>query len=149
MRSTALSVELAPVVPHSPMARGRCGSAKAVKRNWELDCVAATPRREPELVGAIARLDALDQRVRRAYSHGMTRIVNLSEAKTHLSALIDAAERGEEIVIAKNGVAKARLVPVGEPARERKPSGLLHVRHIAEEFDAPDAEIIRLFKGNA
>jgi prevent-host-death family protein len=79
----------------------------------------------------------------------MTRTINLYEAKTHLSALVDAAERGEEIVIAKNGVAKVRLIPAGEPARARKPSGLLHVRHIAEDFDAPDAEIIRLFEGEA
>ncbi len=54
----------------------------------------------------------------------MTRTFNLYEAKTHLSALVDAAERGEEIVIAKNGVAKARLGPVAQPTRERKPSGL-------------------------
>ncbi len=79
----------------------------------------------------------------------MTRTFNLYEAKTHLSALVDAAERGEEIVIAKNGVAKARLGPVAQPTRERKPSGLLRVRHIADDFDAPDAEIIRLFEGEA
>jgi prevent-host-death family protein len=79
----------------------------------------------------------------------MTRIVNLYEAKTHLSALVDAAERGEEIVIAKNGVAKARLGPAAQPARARKPSGLLRIRHIAEDFDAPDAEIIRRFEGEA
>ncbi|MBV8472989.1 MAG: type II toxin-antitoxin system prevent-host-death family antitoxin [Hyphomicrobiales bacterium] len=77
----------------------------------------------------------------------MARTLNLYEAKTHLSALVDAAERGEEIVIAKNGVAKARLVPIGRPAPERKPSGLLHIRHIADDFDAPDEEIIRLFEG--
>jgi prevent-host-death family protein len=79
----------------------------------------------------------------------MTRTVSLSEAKTHLSALVDAAARGEAIVIAKNGVAKARLVPAGEPTRERKPSGLLRIRHIADDFDAPDAETIRQFEGKA
>ena len=47
----------------------------------------------------------------------MTRTVNLYEAKTHLSALVDAAEQGEEIIIAKNGVAKARLAPIAEPPR--------------------------------
>jgi prevent-host-death family protein len=77
----------------------------------------------------------------------MTRTINLYEAKTHLSALVDAAERGEEIVIAKNGVAKARLVAAAEPTRERKPSGLLRVDYIADDFDAPDEEIIRLFEG--
>jgi prevent-host-death family protein len=79
----------------------------------------------------------------------MARIVELYEARTHLSALVDAAERGEEIIIAKNRVAKARLVPAGEPARQRKPSGLLRVQEIADDFDASDAEIVRLFEGDA
>lgn len=79
----------------------------------------------------------------------MRRTINLYEAKTHLSALVDAAERGEEIVIAKNGIAKAQLVPVAQPARERKRSGLLRISHIADDFDAPDAETIRLFEGEA
>ena len=38
--------------------------------------------------------------------------VNLYEAKTHLSALVDQAAAGEEIVIAKNGKVRARLVAV-------------------------------------
>jgi prevent-host-death family protein len=79
----------------------------------------------------------------------MTRTINLHEAKTHFSALVDAAARGEEIVIAKNGVAKARLVPAAQPTRERKPSGLLRIRQIADDFDAPDDEIIRMFEGEA
>jgi prevent-host-death family protein len=77
----------------------------------------------------------------------MARTINLYEAKTHLSALVDAAERGEEIVIAKNGIAKARLVPAAEPTRERKPSGLLKVAYIADDFDAPDEDIVGLFEG--
>ena len=51
----------------------------------------------------------------------MARTVNLYEAKTHLSALVEAAERGEEIIIAKNGVAKARLAPIGPRKRTRNP----------------------------
>ena len=51
----------------------------------------------------------------------MTRIVNLYEAKTHLSALVEAAERGEEIIIAKNGVAKARLAPIGPGSGRASP----------------------------
>ncbi len=77
----------------------------------------------------------------------MPRMVNLYEAKTHLSALVDAAERGEEIVIAKNGVAKARLTPIGPRKRLRKPSGLIRITRIADDFDAPDADIVRLFEG--
>ena len=41
--------------------------------------------------------------------------VNLYEAKTQLSALVDAAAAGEEIVIAKNGKPCARLLPLLEP----------------------------------
>jgi len=77
----------------------------------------------------------------------MTRTVNLYEAKTHLSALVEAAERGEEIIIAKNGVAKARLAPIGPRKRLRKPSKLMRVSFISDDFDARDPEIERLFEG--
>lgn len=51
----------------------------------------------------------------------MARTVSLYEAKTHLSSLVEAAATGEEIVIAKNGKAKARLVPLPlEPVVKRK-----------------------------
>jgi antitoxin (DNA-binding transcriptional repressor) of toxin-antitoxin stability system len=50
----------------------------------------------------------------------MTRIVY--RARTHLSALADAAEGGEEIIIGKNGVAKGRLAPIGPRNGARKPS---------------------------
>jgi prevent-host-death family protein len=79
----------------------------------------------------------------------MSRAINFYEAKTHLSALVHAAERGEEIVIAKNGIAKARLVPAAQRTCERKPSRLLRIRQFADDFDAPDNEIIRLFEGGA
>jgi prevent-host-death family protein len=76
----------------------------------------------------------------------MARIVNLYEAKTHLSALVEAAERGEEIIIAKNGVAKARLTPIGPLKPVRKPSGLLTISYIADDFDTPDVELDRLYE---
>ena len=44
--------------------------------------------------------------------------VNLYEAKTHLSALVNEALDGEDVVLARNGEPLVRLVPV----RERKPS---------------------------
>ncbi len=78
----------------------------------------------------------------------MARMVNLYEAKTHLSALVDAAERGEEIIIAKNGVAKARLAPLPKPASKRRPSGLMKITYIADDFDATDESIIRDFEGS-
>ena len=50
----------------------------------------------------------------------MARQVNLYEAKTNLSQLVEDAAKGEEIVIAKNGKPMARLV-VAEPAAEERP----------------------------
>ncbi len=79
----------------------------------------------------------------------MSRTVNLSEAKTQLSSLVEAAAGGEEIVIAKNGVAKARLVFMVDPAEKRRaPSGLLNIAYIAEDFDARALEIEQLFDGD-
>ena len=79
----------------------------------------------------------------------MPRTVNLHEAKTHLSTLVEAAERGEEIIIAKNGVAKARLAPIGPLKRVRKPSGLLNISYIADDFDAPESDLDRLYAAEA
>ncbi len=50
-------------------------------------------------------------------------IVNLHEAKTHLSQLVDRARNGEEILIAKRGTPYAKLVPL-ESTEPRRP-GLL------------------------
>jgi len=50
--------------------------------------------------------------------------VDVHEAKTHLSRLLERAHAGEEIVIAKRGKPFARLCPL-EPPQPRKP-GLLH-----------------------
>jgi prevent-host-death family protein len=79
----------------------------------------------------------------------MPRTVNLHEAKTRFSTLVEAAERGEEIIIAKNGVAKARLAPIGPLKRVRKPSGVLSISYIADDFDEPDPELERLSEAGA
>ena len=62
---------------------------------------------------------------------------SLYEAKTHLSELVDRASRGEEIVIAKNGVPMARLAPLAKGSVKRKPGGWEGKICIAEDFDAP------------
>ena len=77
----------------------------------------------------------------------MPRSVSLYDAKTHLSSLVEDAARGEEIVISKNGVPKARLVPIPSPGKRRKPTNALGVTWVADDFDAPDPEIERLFEG--
>jgi prevent-host-death family protein len=69
----------------------------------------------------------------------MTR-VNVHEAKTQLSKLLERAHAGEEIVIAKNGKPYARLVPL-EAARAREP-GLLQGELEDTFFDPlPDDEL--------
>ena len=78
----------------------------------------------------------------------MSRSVSLYDAKTHLSSLVEAAAGGEEIVIAKNGVPKARLVPLLQKAKKRSPSGVLTITYIAEDFDAVDPEIEKMFEGS-
>lgn len=65
--------------------------------------------------------------------------VNLYEAKTQLSNLVERAAKGEEIVIAKAGKPMARLVAVKEKAGTPRKWGknLLGITYIAEDFDAP------------
>lgn len=50
----------------------------------------------------------------------MATVVNMHEAKTQLSKLVAAAERGEEIVIARNGKPVARLTACTEPGGGRR-----------------------------
>ena len=51
-------------------------------------------------------------------------IVNVHQAKTHLSRLIDDAHAGETIVLAKAGKPWARLMPLASPVPERIPGRL-------------------------
>ena len=50
---------------------------------------------------------------------GPMRVVNVHQAKTHLSRLIDEAHAGETIVLAKAGKPWARLMPLAPPAPQR------------------------------
>ncbi len=63
--------------------------------------------------------------------------VNIHEAKTHLSRLVEDVAAGEEVIIAKAGKPVARLVPFEKPATPRKPGALRGLIKIAEDFDAP------------
>ncbi len=65
----------------------------------------------------------------------MARTVNLYEAKTQLSHLIDLAAAGEEIIIAKAGKPKARLVPLAAAKTARKPGGWEGQIWMAADFD--------------
>ena len=65
----------------------------------------------------------------------MVKPVNIYDAKTRLSELVDRAAAGEEIVIAKAGKPVARLVPLR--VRERVPGRGAGKVSIAGDFDAP------------
>jgi prevent-host-death family protein len=75
--------------------------------------------------------------------------INLYEAKTKLSELVDRAAAGEEIVIARHGRPVARLVAYAPPAGKRRKLGVLAGKGwIAEDFDAPLPEdILADFEG--
>lgn len=63
--------------------------------------------------------------------------INIHDAKTHLSRLVDQAAAGKEIVIAKAGRPMARLVPLAVAPKPKK-FGLLQGKiEIPEDFDAP------------
>ena len=74
--------------------------------------------------------------------------VNIHQAKTELSKLVERVEAGEEIVIARAGKPVAKLVPFTR-ARARRQLGWLDGKFkIPEDFDAPLPEsIMRLFEG--
>lgn len=55
------------------------------------------------------------------------RMVNVHQAKTQLSRLIDEAHAGETIVLAKAGTPWARLMPLEAPAPKRLPGRLRHL----------------------
>jgi prevent-host-death family protein len=74
--------------------------------------------------------------------------VNVHEAKTQLSRLLEAVEAGEEVVIARAGRPVARLVGMA-PAAPRRRLGLLAGRFtVPDDFDAPLPDDMQaLFEG--
>lgn len=74
--------------------------------------------------------------------------LNLYEAKTSLSALVERASKGEEFVIGKAGRPMAKLVPVRHVAKLRRPGGWNGKAFIAADFDGPlPQEIAAAFEG--
>ena len=68
--------------------------------------------------------------------------VNIHEAKTQLSKLLEAVQSGDEIVIAKSGTPIARLVPYTPPKRKiTRPGAMKSQIWIADDFDEPVDEL--------
>lgn len=75
-------------------------------------------------------------------------VLNLQEAKSSLSELVDRAAAGEEIVIAKAGRPLARLVPLRTPVSRRQPGGWQGKVWVGEDFDAPlPDDLLDAFEG--
>jgi prevent-host-death family protein len=73
--------------------------------------------------------------------------VNIHEAKTNLSRLVDEVTNGEEIVLAKAGRPVAKLVPISL-RRPRQPGFLKGAIEIASDFDAPlPSDVLDTFEG--
>lgn len=76
------------------------------------------------------------------------RTINIHEAKTHLSRLVEEASEGEEIVIAKAGRPIARLVALRPKAKRRKLGVLAGQFTVPDDFDAPlPPEVMASFEG--
>ena len=74
-----------------------------------------------------------------------TNQINIGEAKTHLSRLLERVAAGEEIVITKANRPIARLVPIRVTDGPRTPGRLTGQITVSDDFDAPLPELERDF----
>ena len=82
-------------------------------------------------------------------------VTNIHQAKTNLSKLIEAAERGEEVVIARNGKLAVKIVPVAPPVAQdpemdtpgKRIAGMLkgQIKFLDPDWEKNDDEFIDLF----
>ncbi|MER3484182.1 MAG: type II toxin-antitoxin system prevent-host-death family antitoxin [Meiothermus sp.] len=70
-------------------------------------------------------------------------VYNLNEVKTHLSALVEAVRRGEEITITRYGKAVAKLVPISKSSKVRL--GFRPLKIESDFLEPTDPELIELF----
>jgi prevent-host-death family protein len=76
--------------------------------------------------------------------------INIHEAKTHLSRLVERVQAGEEIIIAKAGRPAARLVPMEAAGSPVKIGGLKAPTPVPDDFNTMfEKEIEALFSGHA
>ena len=75
-------------------------------------------------------------------------MVNIHEAKTHFSKLVDRAINGEEIIIGKSGTPVVKLIAIQDKKPKRAPGALEGQIRISDDFDAPlSADILEEFEG--
>ena len=74
--------------------------------------------------------------------------VNLYQAKTQLSALVDRVAEGETVVICRRNIPAAELRPVPKPRRTRRPIGLVHGFSVPPSFFEPlSDDLVAAFEG--
>ena len=76
--------------------------------------------------------------------------VNIHEAKTNLSRLVEKASKGEEFIIAKAGKPMVKVIPITPEPKPKRVGGFLKgPRGIPSDFDSMGSEeIIALFEGS-
>ena len=77
----------------------------------------------------------------------MSEVVNMHQAKSSLSRLVERALAGEEIVISRNGEPLVKLVPVPKERKPRVPGRGKGKIWISPDFEFTDEEIKELFEG--
>ena len=76
-------------------------------------------------------------------------LVNIHDAKTHFSKVINKALKGDEIIIARDGKPLVRLIPYTEETKTRKGGQFEGLIQIGKDFDDPlPNEILKQFYGD-
>jgi prevent-host-death family protein len=71
--------------------------------------------------------------------------VNIHEAKTHFSRLLERVAMGEEVIIAKAGTPVAKLVPLKQAPKKRVFGSAKGEFTVPGDFNDPDPEIEDMF----
>lgn len=79
----------------------------------------------------------------------MAKTVNIHEAKTHLSRIVDEVAAGDEVIIAKAGKPMARLIPMPAAVKTKKLGLLKGKIKVPDDFNAPlPDEVLAAFEGH-
>ena len=78
----------------------------------------------------------------------MANVVNIHEAKTHLSRILEEVAAGAEVIIAKAGKPVARLTPINASIRAKKLGQLKGQIRVPDDFNAPlPDDVLAQFEG--
>jgi prevent-host-death family protein len=78
----------------------------------------------------------------------MAKVINIHEAKTHLSRIVDEVARGSEVLIAKAGKPMARLSPLNSVSKGKRLGQLKGKIKVRDDFNTPLDVIVAQFEGS-